>query len=409
MFGRKNRPLPGGVALAAVLLLALAAPVLAAAPVANFTMNVTSGYAPLAVQFTDTSTNTPDLWWWEFNVPASTLTSEEQHPIRVYTEPGVYTPYLLASNNDGFDGEYKYDAITVLSPLVAPVAAFTSDTATGGVPLTVQFTDQSTGGPTSWAWDFDGDTVADSTDQHPSHTYVQGGYYSVTLQVSSDIGTDLETKTDYVYVGALTATYLKPSFRYVVAGGSAGAAGPAPLAIAFTDTTRANGTYARTWDFGDGETSSEANPVHVYESAGEYDVRLSVQSDTQTSTERYAKIVKAYPGAAASPLPTNTYGAKMTLMMDSNWNLSVIGPLLPTPYTDLVPETLFWGLLWGGVFMIYFVRQGTSWLTALLGIIIGGNVLAFLPPEFQAAGQALLIVSVGAFLYVLIQGRIRSA
>lgn len=500
MFGRKNRPGLRGIALIAVLFLSLAAPALAAPPVPSFTANVTSGTAPLWVQFTDTSTGDPTNWLWDYDYPNGML-NQAPNPVGVYWEPGTHTVWFSPGNLDGDSEIMEYAYITVLPaegapmasfstnettgtapltvqftdtstntpvswtwqifasgsntdiysintqnmtyefasagtyliahtatnaqgsmfvhapfvvnasplpPLSAPVAAFTSDTATGGAPVTVQFTDLSTGSPTAWAWDFNGDAIADSTEQNPSYTYNIDGTYTVTLQVSNDAGTDLETKTDHIRIGSLTATRLKASFRYVVPGGSGGA-GPAPLTIQFTDTTEANGTYSRYWSFGDGETSVEANPTHVYTTAGKYDPRLTVESDTRRSTESYAKVIQAYPVEAASPLPTNTYGAKMTQMMDSNWNLSVIGPLLPTPYTDLVPETLFWGLLWGGVFMIYFVRQGTSWLTALLGIIIGGNVLAFLPPEWAAAGQALLIVSVGAFFYVLIQGRIRSS
>lgn len=288
------------------------------------------------------------------------------------------------------------------SEIVAPVANFSSNTTTGKAPLTVAFTDESTGSPTAWAWDFDGDAVADSTDQNPAHEYAANGNYSVTLQVSNAGGTDLETKTNYIYVGPLTATYLKASFRYVAA------AGIAPHTVTFTDTTKANGSYTRSWNFGDGETSNEANPVHVYTNAGEYDVSLTVQSDSRRNTETYKKIIKAYPVAAGSPLPTNTYGVHMTEIMDSNWNISVIGAIMPKAYTDIMPETLFYGLLFVGVFLILFVRQGTSWLVALLGIIIGGNVLIFLPPEFQSLGQAMLIISIGAFLYVMIMGRIRS-
>lgn len=404
MFGRKFLPNILTNAMLGVLVLTLAIPVQAASPVANFSMNVTSGYAPLTVQFTDLSTNTPETWWWEFNVPISTFTSSEQNPVYEFSDPGVYSVYLVASNGDGYDAESKPAAITVLeSPSVtAPVASFSTDIATGTVPLTVQFTDLSLGNITDWTWDFDGDSVADSTDQNPSHTYVQGGNYTVTLQVTSDSGTDLETKNNYIYAGPLTAKYLKANFQY------SPSAGAAPLQVQFTDTTRANGLYSRNWDFGDGTTSNEANPLHVYGTAGEYDVRLRVQSDQTTSSENYAKIIKAYPGASGSPLPTNTYGAKMTQMMESNWNLTVIGSLLPTSYTDIMPAPLFWGLLFGGVFLILFVRQGTSWLVALLGIIIGGNVLLFLPPEWQALGQVMLILSIGAFLYVLIMGRIRS-
>ena len=367
------------------------------APTAAFTVNSQTAAAGVALSFTDTSTGTPTAWNWSFG---DGNTSALQNPTHAYAAMGTYTVSLNVSNAYGQDLETKVGYIVIDTP---PTAAFTAAPIAGAAPLAVQFTDLSTAFPTSWAWDFDGDGTADSTDQNPTHTYAANGNYTVTLQATNAYGQDLETKTDYITVAPLTSTYLKASFTW-----TAPASGQAPLAVQFTDTTKANGTYARSWNFGDGTSSAEANPLHTYVTAGEYDVSLTVTSDTRTNTERIAKVVKIYPVAAGSPLPTNTYGAKMTQMMDSNWNITVIGALIPTAFTDIMPATLFWGLLFVGVFLILFVRQGTSWLVALLGIIIGGNVLVFLPPEFQALGQVMLIISVGAFLYVLIMGRIRS-
>jgi PKD repeat protein len=68
----------------------------------------------------------------------------------------------------------------------------------GKVPLTVTFTDLSSGNPTTWAWLFgDGGT---STLQNPVHVYTAAGIYSVTLTVTSIDGSDSITKTNYVTV-----------------------------------------------------------------------------------------------------------------------------------------------------------------------------------------------------------------
>jgi PKD repeat protein len=65
-------------------------------------------------------------------------------------------------------------------------------------PLAVQFTDSSTGSPTSWSWDFgDGGT---SNAQNPSHTYASAGVYDVTLTATNASGSDAEVKTDYITV-----------------------------------------------------------------------------------------------------------------------------------------------------------------------------------------------------------------
>ena len=77
-------------------------------------------------------------------------------------------------------------------------AGFTADLTSGPVPLTVNFTDQSTGDITSWSWDFgDGAT---STEQNPSHTYTDAGTYTVSLAVTGPCGSDTEVKVNFITV-----------------------------------------------------------------------------------------------------------------------------------------------------------------------------------------------------------------
>lgn len=170
-------------------------------PVANFTANVTSGTAPLTVQFSDTSTNTPTSWAWNFGDGG---TSTERNPTHVYL-PGTYTVSLTVTNAAGLDSETKTDYITVTAAESAPTAAFSANTTSGDVPLTVTFTDSSTGNPTSWLWNFGDGTT--STDRNPVHTYTISGTYTVTLTVSNTAGSDSETKTGYITVAAKSVAY----------------------------------------------------------------------------------------------------------------------------------------------------------------------------------------------------------
>jgi PKD repeat protein len=71
---------------------------LPAAPVASFTASPSSGTAPLAVQFTDTSTGSPTSWSWTFGDGA---TSPSQSPSHIYSEAGTFTAQLTASNDGG--------------------------------------------------------------------------------------------------------------------------------------------------------------------------------------------------------------------------------------------------------------------------------------------------------------------
>jgi PKD repeat protein len=79
-----------------------------------------------------------------------------------------------------------------------PQAEFVANTTSGNVPLNVQFTDLSTGNPTSWEWFF-GDGSS-STTQNPSHTYTTARYYTVTLVAHNSAGSDTEQKSQYIAV-----------------------------------------------------------------------------------------------------------------------------------------------------------------------------------------------------------------
>jgi PKD repeat protein/subtilisin family serine protease len=168
----------------------------------------------------------------------------------------------------------------------APVASFEANPRSGPAPLTVVFTDTSTGTITAWEWAF-GDGVT-STLHNPTHTYTTPGAYTVTLTVTGPGGSDTEMKANYI-----TVTYPPPQADFTASPRS----GVAPLEVRFTSTvTGAVTTYA--WDFGDGGTGSEPNPTHTYQSAGSFGVTLVVTGPGGT-----AQVVK--PGyITVSPPPS---------------------------------------------------------------------------------------------------------
>ncbi len=176
------------------------------APTAAFSADKTSGTAPLTVNFTDASTGTTPLTYaWDFNNDGE-VDSTLQNPSYQYAAAGTYTIKLTVTNSAGSDDEIKSNYITVNPAPVAPVAAFTADKTSGEAPLTVSFTDQSTNGPTAWAWDFNNDEIVDSTDQNPSFIYDTAGTYTVKLTVTNDGGSDDEIKTNYITVSAAPTT-----------------------------------------------------------------------------------------------------------------------------------------------------------------------------------------------------------
>ena len=151
-------------------------------PVANFSTDVSSGYAPLIVQFIDLSENATGISWDLGDGTSST----DRYPIHTYSAPGIYTVRLTASNGNGVNSQTG--TIDVQAVPIYPLAYFISNVTEGYTPFSVQFTDLSENAPGIRNWDF-GDG-ANSTDQSPVHTYVAAGNYIVTLTVSNDNGTD---------------------------------------------------------------------------------------------------------------------------------------------------------------------------------------------------------------------------
>ena len=248
-------------------------------PTADFSGSPTSGEAPLTVSFTNNSSGATS-YSWDFGDGG---TSTSQNPSHEYTAAGTYTVALTATNSCGSDTETKTDYITVTC--TAPVANFSGSPTSGEVPLTVSFTDASTGA-TSWSWDFgDGGT---STSQNPSHTYTAAGTYTVALTATNYCGSDTETKTDYI-----TVTCTAPTANF---SGSP-MSGEVPLTVSFTDAS--TGATSWDWDFGDGGTSTDQNPIYTYTAIGTYTVSLTVTnscgSDSETKTD-YINVTEAGEG-----------------------------------------------------------------------------------------------------------------
>jgi parallel beta-helix repeat protein len=235
---------------------------------ANFRGDPTAGAPSLVVNFTDHSTGSPTAWSWDFDNDGGE-DSSVQNPSFTYTSEGTYTVSLTVTGGVQ-DTVTKTDYITVALP---PVAGFTADPTSGPLPLTVQFTDQSMGSITAWSWDFgDGGT---STQDNPSYQYTQVGDYTVSLTVTGPGGEDIETKTDYIHV-------VEPA--PVAAFSGAPTSGDKPLEVTFTDASTGPIT-TWSWDFGDGQTSTQQNPSHTYTDVGDFTVSLAVTGPGGEDTE----------------------------------------------------------------------------------------------------------------------------
>ncbi|HTY15447.1 MAG TPA: PEGA domain-containing protein, partial [Methanoregulaceae archaeon] len=240
-------------------------PIPPAPPVANFTADPTSGQAPLMVQFTDESTGIVTGWAWDFNNDGH-IDSTAQDPMYTYHLPGTYSVNLTVTGPGGSNSKVSSEFISV-SPS-QPIADFNANPTSGAAPLTVQFTDESVGEVTGWAWDFNNDGHIDSTAQNPTYTYLSQGTYSVNLTVTGPGGSDSKVKDEFISV----------SPAHPIADFNANpTSGAAPLTVHFTDESIGNVT-AWAWDFNnDGHIDSTAqNPTYTYLSQGTYSVNLTV-------------------------------------------------------------------------------------------------------------------------------------
>jgi len=243
-------------------------------PVANFSGSPTSGTVPLTVNFTDLSTGSITSWSWTFGDGG---TSTSQNPSHQYTSTGTFTVSLTVTGPGGSDGETKTNYITV-NPCVAPTAAFVGSPTSGTAPLTVNFTDQSTGSPTSWSWNF-GD-AGTSTAQNPSHVYTSAGTFTVTLTVTNSCGSNQLVKTNYITVTA-----------------------PTQQCDDFSDGDISNwgnklGTWTATGGYMKGNSNTtDARTTSPFGTSGATSINCSIRMNTGRSN-RIARIIFAYQNAS---------------------------------------------------------------------------------------------------------------
>src|SRR6185295_5727365 len=196
--------------------------------------------------------------------------------------PGAYDVALTVFGLGGQDVEEKSDCVSVSGPgdPEAPRANFTVDRTAGNAPLTVSFSDRSTGDITQYQWNFgDGST---STRKNPSHIYTAGGVYSVSLTVTGPAGTHAITQSGRIVVNV-------PNDLDVDFTGTP-LSGTAPLIVRFRGLNLAGVALTGTFDFGDGATASvglgNGRANHTYTVPGVYTVTLTAHDLSDTDIEQ---------------------------------------------------------------------------------------------------------------------------
>jgi PKD repeat protein len=228
-------------------------------PVANAAFSQSGPVLPgETVVFTNTSSGAlPITYLWDFGDGSGTSTDE--NPTYSYPNEGAYQVSLTVTTPH--DSDTYTDTVNVGVPAVA---GFTSNSPIDA-GATAVFTNTSTGSPQLfYVWNFgDGSPLSDV--ENPTHVYLVGGVYTVTLTTTNIFGSDQFASPVTVGVAPLAKfSYTLPALT--------------GLPVQFVNKTIGAETYA--WDFGDGSPpSSESNPAHVYAASGTYTVTLLASND----------------------------------------------------------------------------------------------------------------------------------
>jgi gliding motility-associated-like protein len=253
------------------------------AQVADFAAQQTEGCAPIGVQFINNSIGSYNYIAWDFNgdgtFPIQGDPDTIPDPFWTYQFPGTYTVSLVVS--DGF----LSDTLTRVAYITAfqnPTTIFEGNPQTECGPTQVSFSDLSVPGDgaiTNWLWGFGDGTT--SNEQNPTHSYLPGTY-NVSLFVVDENGCE---------ANAIFPQYIDiedgvdPSFIMTPSSSC-----NAVQEVTFENNSVGVGTLEYFWDFGNGETSTEANPPPVtYTQFGTYTITLTVGNDncTRITTQEF--------------------------------------------------------------------------------------------------------------------------
>ena len=234
------------------------------------------------VQFDNTSANATQFFWNFGDGDASTA----MNPSHFYSEDGTFVVTLVATNECG--SVTSAEEIIIATP---PTAGFIANATAGCTPFEVQFQNASSSNATNFLWSFPGGTPNTSADANPVVVYENPGIFEVSLTVSNPAGSDTLTQSDFIEVGTIPSA----GFTFNVVDSIA------------TFSNNSTDAVSIEWTFGDGSSSTETNPVHVYAVDDAYTVTLTATNECGPATASQILVVATETPVAAFTAP-NTKG-----------------------------------------------------------------------------------------------------
>ncbi|MDZ4846906.1 MAG: M43 family zinc metalloprotease [Chitinophagales bacterium] len=258
----------------------------------NLVVRITNGVTTATIE--TLVYNTPNSNQWNFR----NARIEDYVTLTANMRFIVETGDLSAS---GHIVEAGLDFFRVIDSLDSPQAAFSVDVSQGCAPLTVHFTDASTGNPTAWQWSFPGGTPNTSAAQNPIIIYNTPGIYNVTLTVTNAAGNDAATQNAFI-----TADEIRADFSPDVQQGCPG------LVVEYSDFTSCSPTTWQ-WSFPGGtpSTSSQKNPVVTYYTSGVHVTTLIVGNASGNDTLMINNLITILekPFATIATVNTKCFGS----------------------------------------------------------------------------------------------------
>jgi len=257
--------------------------------------------------------------------------------VRLDLDAGVLSGPVDALNAITIEGQTSSEASALLlgetstaietPPLTALVVA-SHDSATTLETVTFDASGSlpGDGSFTLYEWDLDGDGDFDASSSSDTwdHVYVESGVVFVQVRVTNDLGES--TLSDALQLDVVNRL---PTAQFDVNLGG----GVEGDVIQFLNLSNdLDGTISSwLWNFGDGATSNEASPTHIYDTAGLFSVALSVTDDNGDTSDAYVfeiEILNLEPVAEFSPQQSTTSVEQLLIFVDESVDLSANGEIV---------------------------------------------------------------------------------
>lgn len=351
------------------------------------------GCLPLPIDFSGNSIGS-NQWLWDFgNGDSSTLSN----PTYTYHSPGTYTVSLTTFNANGCSVFIENFATFQIDSIVPKISAIGFDCKNGLIQLT-----DSTKNILSWFWDFGDGTYSNL--QSPIHQYPDTLVYSITLTL-----TNLNGCTHSVFFpNFIDFTNCFVNGQKTVDKGISGSSNNAdtlnsknlfanscaPQYVQFNSID--SNSFSWYWDFGDGSTSVEENPMHIYNAPGRYDVMLISQNPQGFDTTLWKNQVTV-SGPLARFTTATSYACDSVSVQFNNlslastnwlWNLSnnisstLFSPIQKYPYSN------------NNYFVQLIAKDSVGCLASKVNIInFPKDVIQFSYPKTACVGDSILFTA----------------